>query len=108
MKYDELYKERIAGERLQVIDNVLISDHTKCCMVCQTPTRCIDICNEGYLCSEECTKQWYDEFDAHLEAMQKKEAERDICMCFDESNCMKDLKVCDQVNCDYYKDTNRE
>lgn len=63
IKYEDYYVEEITGEYLQVIGGLLIDTEKKGCMVCQEPTKFIDIYSEGRLCSKECDDQWYEELD---------------------------------------------
>lgn len=40
----------------------ILSKQLKPCMVCGKLTNQIEACSEGYLCSGECNKKWYQDY----------------------------------------------
>lgn len=40
----------------------ILSKQLKPCMVCGKLTNQIEVCSEGYLCSDECNKKWYQDY----------------------------------------------
>ena len=48
------------------IDGIICGHHEEPCAMCGEPTRFIEICAEAHFCSDECMKQFYDEFEQAL------------------------------------------
>ena len=73
VRYEVQLAHKITGKPLQVIDEafVLIGRKEQACMVCGDPTRFIDLCSEGHLCSKECDIKWYDMFNQHSERSER-------------------------------------
>lgn len=53
----------------------IFSKQLKPCMVCGQLTNQIEVCSEGYLCSDECNKKWYQDYDDYLKSVGM------ICLC---------------------------
>lgn len=60
MKFSDKYPNAKPGDI--VGDNFLVGFDTGSCIECGRITNFIDLDSEGYICSEECDKAWYDEF----------------------------------------------
>ena len=52
---------------------VMATDKLKPCLVCKKPTAFVEVCSEGYQCSEECTEEFYKELDVTVESMDREE-----------------------------------
>lgn len=66
MKFED-YKEVITDEYgFQFVKNgVMIGTEEKGCLICGTPTKCIEVCSEAHFCSDECVDKFYNQLSEY-------------------------------------------
>ena len=61
MKFALKYPNQKVGD-LANEDDMILGRNELPCVICDEPTRFVNICSEGRFCSEECLRKFWDDY----------------------------------------------